>query len=101
MYHDEYEPRKFILKCEWAVKSGATFVNLSEKELPVAECHVYGFSFSYDNKGAVSTSLVLPGGLHIGSTVEDIIAAYGEPTETNDSSEFKTTLRKVTFATTS
>ena len=51
----------------------------------MSECYVYGFSFAYDSKGAVDTSVVFPGGLHIGSTVDDIIAAYGDPTETDDS----------------
>lgn len=65
--------------------SGANFINLSDQELPLSECYVYGFSFAYDSKGAVDTSVVFPGGLHIGSTVDDIIAAYGDPTETDDS----------------
>lgn len=65
--------------------SGVNFINLSDQELPLSECYVYGFAFAYDTKGAVETSVVLPGGLHIGSTMDDIIAAYGEPTETDDS----------------
>jgi hypothetical protein len=68
-----------------AALTGAFFINLSDKELPLSECHVYGFAFSYGTSGAVSTSFVLPGGLHIGSTVDDIIATYGEPTEKDDS----------------
>ena len=76
----------------YAVLSGANFINLSDTELPLSECHIYGFAFAYDSKGAVSTSFVLPGGLHIGSTVDEIIAAYGEPTEMNDSSSSKTKL---------
>jgi len=75
-----------------AVLSGVNFINLSDTELPLSECHVYAFSFSYDPKGAVSTSFVLPGGLHIGSTIDEIIAAYGEPTETNNSVSTKTKL---------
>lgn len=75
-----------------ATLSGANFINLSDEELPLSECYVYGFAFAYDTKGAVSTSFVLPGGLHIGSTIDDITAAYGEPTETDDSSATKTKL---------
>ncbi len=73
--------------------SGISFINLSDKELPLSECHIYGFAFAYDPKGAVSTSFVLPGGLHIGSTIDDIIAAYGEPTEKDDSGSTKTNLK--------
>ena len=65
--------------------SGVNFINLSDQELPLSECYVYGFAFAYDTKGAVETSVVLPGGLHIGSTIDDITAAYGEPTEIDDS----------------
>ncbi|MCL2528794.1 MAG: hypothetical protein FWE41_00415 [Coriobacteriia bacterium] len=65
------------------------FINLSDTELPLSECYVYGFAFSYDRKGAVETSVVLPGGLHIGSTIDEIIAAYGEPTETAESGSRK------------
>lgn len=65
--------------------SGVNFINLSDKELPLSQCYVYGFAFAYDSKGAVDTSVVFPGGLHIGSTADEIIAAYGEPTETDDS----------------
>lgn len=84
--------------------SGANFINLSDQELPLSECYVYGFSFAYDSKGAVETSVVFPGGLHIGSTVEEIIAAYGEPTEIDDSRSTVTKLlyefgdyNKITF----
>lgn len=65
--------------------SGVNFINFSDQELPLSECYVCAFSFAYDTKGAVETSLVFPGGIHIGSTADEIIAAYGEPTETDDS----------------
>jgi len=76
-----------------ATLSGVSFINLSDKEMPLSECHVYGLAFAYSTTGAVSTSFVLPGGLHIGSTIDDIIAAYGEPTEKDDSSDSKTYLK--------
>ncbi len=75
-----------------ATLSGANFINFSDKELPLSECYVFAFSFAYDTRGAVSTSFVLPGGLHIGSTIDEIIAAYGEPSERDDTSSTKTKL---------
>lgn len=72
--------------------SGVTFINLSDQELPLSECYICGFAFAYDTKGAVETSVVFPGGLHIGSTADEIIAAYGEPTETDDSRSSATKL---------
>ena len=81
-----------FLKKGDAILSGANFINLSDKELPLSECYVCGFAFAYDTKGAVSTSFVLPGGLHIGSTIDEIITAYGEPTETDDSGSTRTKL---------
>ncbi|MDR0964807.1 MAG: hypothetical protein LBM60_09345 [Clostridium sp.] len=61
-----------------------SFINLGDEELPLSECLVYRFTFSYFSWNA-KTSFVLPGGLHIGSTVDDVIAAYGEPTGRSDS----------------
>lgn len=72
--------------------SGVNFINLSDQELPLSECYVCGFSFAYDSKSAVAASVVFPGGLHIGSTIDDITAAYGEPTETDDSRSTATKL---------
>ncbi|MDR3072662.1 MAG: hypothetical protein LBU41_04140 [Clostridiales Family XIII bacterium] len=65
--------------------AGANFINLGDKEAPLSECHVYGVSFIYSKWNALGTSFVLPGGLHVASTLDEIIAAYGEPTERDDS----------------
>jgi hypothetical protein len=67
--------------------AGVNFMNYGETESPLTACHIKGFAFFYDRYGSTETSFVLPGGIHIGSTIEDIKAAYGEPTETNEIGE--------------
>jgi hypothetical protein len=63
-----------------AALAGVSFVNLTQEELPATECYIYGFTFNYSQWNA-DTAFVIPGGLHVGVTVDEVLAAYGEPTE--------------------
>lgn len=79
---NEHVSGKFI-KCEDS-KIEATFINNGKDELPADECEVGGI---YVDKLATKkgTVLVLPKGIGFDSTKDDVIMAYGNPTNINDS----------------
>ena len=67
--------------------------NPAERELDVEECPIRGFyefrkSPVQREQSPVVGEIVLPKGITYGSTVDEVIAAYGEPSYTNSDSNF-------------
>lgn len=59
------------------------FVNTDVNTLSMTECNIGALSlYSYAEKGA---ELVLPASITLGSTIEEVLAAYGEPSYKNES----------------
>lgn len=56
------------------------FKNLSEEVLPISECYIISVIVLVREGNPVqfNAELVLPGNIMIGSTLEDVIAAYGD-----------------------
>ena len=68
------------------IRMSAGLVNLDVNVLEFNECYI--FRFSTDQVDAQKgLSLILPGGITIGSTLEDVVGAYGDPTRTNESTD--------------
>jgi len=63
---------------------GVTFTNLSEEVLPISESYITVVSVFFEMHSA---QLVLPGNIMLGSTYEDVIAAYGEPSSWHTSED--------------
>lgn len=66
----------------------ADIINTSDEAKQVKDCLVGGISlYSYDlDEGGLT--VLFPGGIQIGSSIDDAIAAYGEPTDTYESAEY-------------
>lgn len=77
----------------WWEKDGVIYIvdmyNASANTLPLSECVVSGIRTEKDNYGKDSIpNIVLPGDIKLGeATREDIVAAYGEPSDVFESSE--------------
>jgi len=60
--------------------------NYSDKEQPLKYC--FATYIEYYNNGAV-IPIELPKGISDKSSIDQVIAAYGQPTKVEDSSSFK------------
>jgi len=63
-----------------------SFINLTENVLPFSESNIGRITldeWDYDRGGA---ELIFPGNITLGSTYEDVIAAYGEPSSRREGS---------------
>ncbi|MCL2354216.1 MAG: hypothetical protein FWC69_06280 [Defluviitaleaceae bacterium] len=60
---------------------GVSVGNLTEDNISRQDGHVVGITIRERNAGT-GTQLVLPGGITIGNTLEEVLEAYGEPSET-------------------
>ncbi|MGI6017499.1 MAG: hypothetical protein ACOX8M_01615 [Marvinbryantia sp.] len=76
---NEYSPSATFQNGD--LKLYASVVNLSINTLPVSECLIGGISLDqYQIKDAPDTTIEFPGGILYGTaTLEDVKAAYGEP----------------------
>lgn len=66
----------------------ADVINFGINEMPAKDCLIAGLSFdmTWGDADPAATPVKLPGGISMGvSNVEDIKAAYGEPSDTYDS----------------
>lgn len=79
---NSYSSTEVFLKGD--LQAYVSMVNLGLNTLPLSECSVGGFSIdSWQFQEAPNTTIELPGGIVYGtSTLEDIKAAYGEPSDT-------------------
>lgn len=69
----------------------ADIINFGINEAPVEECLIGGISIDegYSDTDLASVSIVLPQGIRMGeSTLEDIKAAYGEPSDTYEGDNY-------------
>ncbi len=76
---NEYSPSAVFKNGD--LKLYASIVNLSINTLPVSDCLIGGISLDqYQTKDAPDTTVEFPGGILYGTaTLEDVKAAYGEP----------------------
>jgi len=61
----------------------AQFANLDDEDMLLHECYVSGIQFA-EYSWSEDTVLYFPGGFTIGSTMEEVEALYGEPSETSE-----------------
>lgn len=68
----------------------ATIVNLGINTVPITQCTVAGISVdSFQMKDITDVTIELPGGIQYGvSTLDDITAAYGTPSDTYEGSMY-------------
>lgn len=62
-------------------KVAVGFQNTSEKAIDITECQIWSYEVN-NSRADKPVTFALPGGITMGSTFDDIKAAYGEPTET-------------------
>lgn len=94
----EYTPENYVVNAKeyelaWFVdKSGneieVYFINDTDAAKEIKDCAIAGIGvYSYDvEDGALS--VILPGGITIGSTVEDAKKAYGEPSDVYEDKDY-------------
>ena len=76
VYHDTHAPR-------YSQQVVLNFANYTNEEKLGTDCNICSLTVDIENGGSLTKQpldLVLPGGITFGSTKEDIISEFGEPT---------------------
>ena len=68
---------------------GVSIANLTPNVIPYYEGHIGGVTMT-ERHADTGTQFVLAGGITIGATLEEVLAAYGEPSERRESATFET-----------
>lgn len=86
---NEYEYATVKYNGEWDSYLTVYFVNDSSEAKKVSECQVGGIACSsYDSEYKMQFELVFAGGITVGSTMDEVIAVYGEPTEKYEDDDY-------------
>jgi len=65
-----------------------TFVNNYDDDRILPDCDIASISTTNDSSGQGSPIIVFPGNIKIGSSEENVLALYGEPTDTYEYADF-------------
>jgi len=66
-----------------------SFVNSTSNVIPLNECEIGRITMDAFNARS-GVELILPGGIMVGSTYEDVIKAYGEPSDRSENASLRT-----------
>ena len=91
---DNYKIEKFK-RCElaWFMDGNGNeitveMVNMTDKPIALKDCVVGGISVDAYSVEAGGLTVIFPGGIQIGTPEADVLAAYGEPSDTYESEEY-------------
>lgn len=94
----EYTPEDYIVNVEeyelaWFEDGNGNeitvdMVNMTDKPIALKDCVVGGISVDAYSVEAGGLTVIFPGGIQIGSAEADVLAAYGEPSDTYESEEY-------------
>lgn len=94
----EYTPEDYVVNVEeyelaWFVDGNGNeitveMVNMTDKPIALKDCVVGGISVDAYSVEEGGLTVIFPGGIQIGSTEADVLAAYGEPSDTYESEEY-------------
>ena len=94
----EYTPEDYVVNVEeyelaWFMDGNGNeitveMVNMTDKPIALKDCVIGGISVDAYSVEEGGLTVIFPRGIQIGSTEADVLAAYGEPSDTYESEEY-------------